>query len=313
LSFLKDITDCIAILKDENGLDVFNEINIPEEDKYVSHTINHDTYNRAYISESYYYKQSDAPVKTILNAIQKNEKIDLDYLNESEGTSHVKLREDVKEFEGFLEVNKEIVSKCEMYIPKVEYTLPKFTNDSSEELLKEELKVALNKKIKNITSDYTNRLNKEYTTIVEMGYADYFLIVSDLVRYSKNNDIYVGPGRGSSGASLVAYLLDITDIDHHPNVEPYGDINIVEPSVSSTSELIYILLSLVDSHPIDKTVRSLVYLGIIGDTGRFLYNSHPSTYEVMSDIARGEVDTNGLLMKLYKKSLEDFKFSGFLI
>ncbi|CAM3350368.1 DHH family phosphoesterase [Nosocomiicoccus ampullae] len=105
----------------------------------------------------------------------------------------------------------------------------------------------------------------------------------------------------------------VIKIDHHPNIEPYGDINIVEPSVSSTSELIYILLSLVDSHSIDKTVRSLVYLGIIGDTGRFLYNSHPSTYEVMSDIARGEVDTNGLLMKLYKKSLEDFKFSGFLI
>ena len=213
LSFLKDITGCIAVLKNEDGIGILNEINIPREDKCVSHKLNHDTYKRAYISESYYYKQSDAPVKTILNAILKNEKINLDYLNESKGTSHIKLREDVKEFEDLLEVNKEIVSKCEVYTPKVEYTLPKFTDDSSEELLKEELKTALNKKIKNITTDYTNRLNKEYTTIVEMGYADYFLIVSDLVRYSKNNDIYVGPGRGSSGASLVAYLLDITDID----------------------------------------------------------------------------------------------------
>src|SRR5699024_11543877 len=92
------------------------------------------------------------------------------------------------EFEGFKEEKKEIVSKCKMYKTKVEYTLPKCTNDSSEEMLKEELQLALNKKIKDITSDYTNRLNKEYKTIVEMGYADYFLIVSDLVRYSKNND-----------------------------------------------------------------------------------------------------------------------------
>ncbi len=46
-----------------------------------------------------------------------------------------------------------------------------------------------------------------------MGYADYFLIVWDFIRYAKENDIMVGPGRGSCGGSIVAYVLNITDVD----------------------------------------------------------------------------------------------------
>lgn len=105
----------------------------------------------------------------------------------------------------------------------------------------------------------------------------------------------------------------VIKIDHHPNVEPYGDVNIVETSVSSTCELLYMFLSLFDSDAINEDVKSLAYLGIVGDTGRFLYNSHETTYDVMSDISKGGLDTNSLLLELYKKSLEDFKFTGFLI
>src|SRR5699024_12164100 len=57
------------------------------------------------------------------------------------------------------------------------------------------------------------RLEYEYGIIIEMGYEDYFLIVQDAVNYAKNAGIYVGPGRGSSSASLVSYLLNITEID----------------------------------------------------------------------------------------------------
>ena len=46
-----------------------------------------------------------------------------------------------------------------------------------------------------------------------MGFADYFLIVWDLIRYARSNGIAVGPGRGSSASSLVAYALKITDVD----------------------------------------------------------------------------------------------------
>src|SRR5699024_5760619 len=60
---------------------------------------------------------------------------------------------------------------------------------------------------------YRERLEYEYGIIIEMGYEDYFLIVQDAVNYAKNAGIYVGPGRGSSSASLVSYLLNITEID----------------------------------------------------------------------------------------------------
>lgn len=53
----------------------------------------------------------------------------------------------------------------------------------------------------------------EYKVITNMGFEDYFLIVSDLIHYAKTNDVMVGPGRGSSAGSLVSYLLGITTID----------------------------------------------------------------------------------------------------
>lgn len=46
-----------------------------------------------------------------------------------------------------------------------------------------------------------------------MGYSDYFLIVSDLINYAKDQNVLVGPGRGSSGGSLVSFILNITTID----------------------------------------------------------------------------------------------------
>ena len=60
---------------------------------------------------------------------------------------------------------------------------------------------------------YIERLNYELSVINQMGYVDYFLIVSDFVNYAKNNDIPVGPGRGSGAASLAAYCIGITGID----------------------------------------------------------------------------------------------------
>ena len=60
---------------------------------------------------------------------------------------------------------------------------------------------------------YEDRLNHEINIINSMNYPGYFLIVSDYIRWSKKNNIPVGPGRGSGAGSLVAYCLDITDVD----------------------------------------------------------------------------------------------------
>lgn len=61
--------------------------------------------------------------------------------------------------------------------------------------------------------EYRQRLDYELSVIKNMGFIDYFLIVWDFINYAKRNDIIVGPGRGSAAGSIVAYTLEITDID----------------------------------------------------------------------------------------------------
>ena len=60
---------------------------------------------------------------------------------------------------------------------------------------------------------YENRLILECDVISKMGFSSYFLIVADFVNWAKNNGVPVGPGRGSGAGSLVAYCLNITDVD----------------------------------------------------------------------------------------------------
>ena len=62
-------------------------------------------------------------------------------------------------------------------------------------------------------ADYQERVSREIAMIKQMGFASYFLIVWDFIRYAKDHQIPVGPGRGSAAGSLVAYCLEITDID----------------------------------------------------------------------------------------------------
>ncbi len=65
----------------------------------------------------------------------------------------------------------------------------------------------------NSYKEYKKRLNHELSIILEMKYSSYFLIVADYIKWAKNNDIPVGPGRGSGAGSLVAWCLSITDVD----------------------------------------------------------------------------------------------------
>ncbi len=75
------------------------------------------------------------------------------------------------------------------------------------------LKKNKNQKDEQVIKKYEDRLSHEINIINSMDYASYFLIVSDYIKWAKNNSIPVGPGRGSGAGSLVAYCLDITDLD----------------------------------------------------------------------------------------------------
>ena len=91
--------------------------------------------------------------------------------------------------------------------------IPKYI-DNSFEYLKSLSIMGLKKRLNdNLNDEYKKRLLYELDVINNMGYVDYFLIVYDYVKYAKNNDIMVGPGRGSAAGSLVSYSLGITEID----------------------------------------------------------------------------------------------------
>ena len=117
-----------------------------------------------------------------------------------------------------------IAKKCSFMLESSEPRLPKFldsTVDENNELYKLSHE-GLNKKILNINKKeissfdkkkYQERLNYEINVIKKTGYSGYFLIVSDFISWAKNQNIPVGPGRGSGAGSLVAWTLGITDLD----------------------------------------------------------------------------------------------------
>jgi DNA polymerase-3 subunit alpha len=110
----------------------------------------------------------------------------------------------------------EVAERCNVEIDLSQIHLPRFDvpeGRDSFDYLVEQCEKGLQKRYGTITTELTERLKYELTTIKEMGFTDYFLIVWDFIKFAKTNGVSVGPGRGSSAGSLVAYSLQITDID----------------------------------------------------------------------------------------------------
>ena len=110
----------------------------------------------------------------------------------------------------------EIADRCSVEIDLDRILLPDFpTPDGRDafEYLSELCHDGLKQRYEKQTPEIRERLAFELKTIREMGFADYFLIVADFVAFARSNDIGVGPGRGSAAGSIVAYALQITDID----------------------------------------------------------------------------------------------------
>ncbi len=115
-----------------------------------------------------------------------------------------------------LENTVKIAEKCnvefdfnQIYLP--EYEVPKGYTPST--YLRKLCEEGLNERFEKPAQEVIERLNYEIDVIEKMGYIEYFLIVWDFINYAKENNIMVGPGRGSAAGSIVAYALKITDID----------------------------------------------------------------------------------------------------
>lgn len=130
--------------------------------------------------------------------------------------SHDEMKLALGDYPEALENTLKIADACnldfdlnEMHMP--DYQIPEGydTNSYFEFLCQEGMK----KRYPNPSSEVIERLEFETEMLKKMGYLDYFLIVWDFINYSRENGIYVGPGRGSAAGSIVSYLLGITDID----------------------------------------------------------------------------------------------------
>lgn len=115
----------------------------------------------------------------------------------------------------------EIAEKCNVVLPKAErFRFPVTGRGSALDLMWKKIKAGWkyriaqgNTRIKKMSAEYRAQLNLEMRLIIEKDFVDYFLLVSDDMVWSKKTGIVVGPGRGSAAASLVCYLLRITEID----------------------------------------------------------------------------------------------------
>src|SRR5438105_2291144 len=110
----------------------------------------------------------------------------------------------------------EIAERCTVTMELGRILLPKYPTPEGRDAfdyLVELTERGLERRYGSVTPELTDRLKFELKTIKEMGFVDYFLIVWDFIAFAKRNGISVGPGRGSTAGSLVAYCLEITDLD----------------------------------------------------------------------------------------------------
>ena len=110
-------------------------------------------------------------------------------------------------------------------------------------------------------------------------------------------------------ASNLSFAIDefngkIVMIDHHQNPDGYSDIEISEPDITSTSEMIYKFIELSDKiHVIDKNIATCIYLGMMTDTGSFQYRGvNDSTHKIISSLLSFGVDNNKIYNSVYNSN-----------
>ncbi len=184
-------------------------------------------------NDSHYLCEDDAHAQDVMVCIQTGKSIQETNRMKFEGTQfYVKNGEEMyRVFKDSPEVvsrTLEVAERCSLRLEKVPSPFPRFdvpegfTTDSYFEHITrqgfarrmESLRpLAEQGRLKHSLADYEQRLSREITIIQQMKFPGYFLIVWDFIRYAREHDIPVGPGRGSAAGALVAYSLGITDID----------------------------------------------------------------------------------------------------
>ena len=172
-------------------------------------------------NDVHYTLAEDAQPHDVLLCLQTGKKLaDEDRMRYEGGQYYVKSPEEMERLFPYapeaLENTHKIAQRCHVEIEFGVTKLPKFDvpeGYTSWEYLNELCFKGLEERYRPVTEELKERLNYELSTIRNMGYVDYFLIVWDFIKYARDHDIMVGPGRGSAAGSLVAYTLGITQLD----------------------------------------------------------------------------------------------------
>ncbi len=214
-NFKEDMVKQIS--KIARGIDDFYIGLAVNDDKYMA-DIRDFAFNYGYPLVAFpfikYVKSEDEIICKILKAVANKEKLTEkssngnDYLYDINKVNKLYKEEEINLTNKIAnDVNFDFIIKRGKM---VDYS--RISNLSSDEYLKKLAFDGLDKLGIN-TPIYQNRLNEELTTISSMGYSDYFLVVLDYINFARNNNIAVGPGRGSAVGSLVSYTLGITQGD----------------------------------------------------------------------------------------------------
>lgn len=173
--------------------------------------------------DSHYLRREDADYHDILLAIQTGNKLsDDDRLTlKADNFSLTSPEEMMEKFKDVPEAvlnTVKIAERCNAELELGKVFLPEFPKpegQTTNDYLRELIDGRIGKKIpaEKQTAEIKGRLEYELGVIEKTGFADYFLIVQDLINWAKSHGIAVGPGRGSAAGSLVSYVLDITDIN----------------------------------------------------------------------------------------------------
>lgn len=172
-------------------------------------------------NDVHYTYAEDASAHDILLCLQTGKKLaDEDRMRYEGGQYFVKSPQEMADLFPYapqaLENTWKIAQRCHVEIEFGVTKLPRFDvppQYTAWEYLNLLCRQGLEQRYHPVTKELEERLNYELDVIKTMGYVDYFLIVWDFIRYAREHDIMVGPGRGSAAGSLVAYTLGITKLD----------------------------------------------------------------------------------------------------
>jgi len=183
-------------------------------------------------NDCHYLNQEDAEAHDVLLCVQTGRTVeDTKRLKFSSNEFYFKSRQEMEQalqgYEDALANTVQIARLCEYEMEFGRYKYPVFQvqgEKSLNELLTEDSQKGLKERLaqkkdeegdlaETVAREYRERLDFELEIIHSMGFAGYFLIVADFIAHARRRDIPVGPGRGSAAGSLVAYCLNITDID----------------------------------------------------------------------------------------------------